>query len=187
MSINKPTPTLKEIRLDPEKIIVSKTDTKGIILYGNDYFCEISGYKESELISSNHNIIRHPDMPRTLFYLMWEHLNAGRSIVAIVKNMAKNGDFYWVVTDFEIKRDITGDIKYFVAYRKSAPRGVIPEVEKLYATLREIEKEHGLKAGVVYFESFLEEKNMNYDQFIENLIKSKDIKNNFLEKMKSWF
>ncbi|MEJ2500674.1 MAG: PAS domain S-box protein, partial [Campylobacterales bacterium] len=62
-----PQPVDEEIKLDPKKYIVSKTDPKGIIEYGNDYFVEISGYKESELIGQPHNIIRHPDMPKVVF------------------------------------------------------------------------------------------------------------------------
>ncbi|MEJ2469266.1 MAG: PAS domain S-box protein, partial [Campylobacterales bacterium] len=67
-----PQPVDEEIKLDPKKYIVSKTDPKGIIEYGNDYFVEISGYKESELIGQPHNIIRHPDMPKVVFKLMWD-------------------------------------------------------------------------------------------------------------------
>lgn len=187
MSIHRAVPTNKEIKLDPKKMIVSKTDTKGIIIYGNDYFSEISGYKESELISSPHNILRHPDMPRTIFYIMWEHLNNGRNITAVVKNLTRNGSYYWVTTDFEIKRDNTGSIKYFIAYRQSAPKNVVLEVEKLYAKLLMVEKEHGLKAGIAYLEAFLEEKKMNYDQYIEDLAKPRGFSTILFEKMKQLF
>lgn len=74
MSVLRPVPTGNEIKLDSKKFIVSKTDVTGKIVYGNSYFTEISGYKESELIGAPHNILRHPDMPKALFYLMWEHL-----------------------------------------------------------------------------------------------------------------
>ncbi|MCH9739937.1 MAG: PAS domain-containing protein [Epsilonproteobacteria bacterium] len=187
MSVPKPIPTDKEIKLDPKKMIVSKTDTAGVIIYGNDYFCEVSGYKESELISSPHSILRHPDMPRAIFYLMWEHLNSGRNIMAVVKNMAKNGNYYWVTTDFDIKKDATGNVRYYVAYRQAAPKHVVVEMEKLYAKLLEIEDEHDMKASVAYLDAFLEEKRMNYDQFIEDLAKPKGFTAIFFEKMKQLF
>lgn len=187
MSIARPTPTDREIKLNPKKMIVSKTDVSGRIIYGNEYFCEVSGYKESELVTSPHNILRHPDMPKAIFYIMWQYLASGRNIVAVVKNMAKNGDYYWVTTDFDIRRDALGNIKYYAAFRQAAPRHVIIEMEKIYAKLLEIEKEHGMKASVAYFEAFLEEKNMNYDQFIEELAKPKGLTASFFEKMKKLF
>lgn len=187
MSITKPTPTNTEIKLDPKKMIVSKTDKNGVIIYGNDYFCEVSGYKESELISSPHSILRHPDMPRSMFYLMWEHLHAGRNIMAVVKNMAKNGDYYWVTTDFDIKKDQAGNVRYYVAYRQAAPKHVVEEMEKIYAKLREIEEKHDMQSAVAYFESFLEEKRVNYHQFIEEIAKPKGFGAILFEKMKSLF
>jgi PAS domain S-box-containing protein len=187
MSILKPIATDKEIKLNPKRMIVSKTDTTGKIIYGNDYFCEISGYKESELISSPHSILRHPDMPKAVFYLMWDYLKAGRNIMAVVKNMTKYGDYYWVTTDFDIKRDNLGNIKYYVAYRQAAPKQVVVEIERLYRKLLAIEKEHDMKASISYLEAFLEEKGMNYDQYIENLAKPKGLAAIFFEKMKRFF
>lgn len=187
MSISRPIPTDKEIKLNSNKMIVSKTDVNGKIIYGNEYFCEVSGYKESELIASPHSILRHPDMPKAVFFLMWQYLAKGRNIMAVVKNLAKNGDYYWVTTDFDIRRDAMGNIKYYAAFRQAAPKHVVIEMEKIYVKLLEIEKEHGMKASVAYFEAFLEEKNMNYDQFIGDLAKPKGLTAVFFEKMKSLF
>ena len=186
--LKKPLPTGVEIKLDSKKLIVSKTDMKGKIIYGNDYFTEISGYRESELIHSPHSILRHPSMPKAVFYLMWKHLEAGRNIMAVVKNMTKYGNHYWVTTDFDIKKNsITGKPEYYIAFRQAAPRRVVDTMEKIYTKLLEIEYEHGMEASVVYFESYLEEKGMNYDQFIEDLAKPKGLKAVIFEKMKSLF
>jgi PAS domain S-box-containing protein len=76
--IEKPVPS--------DKFIVSKTDTRGIITYANPVFIEISGYEEDELIGANHNIVRHPDMPRTIFKLLWDTIQKGDEIFAYVKN-----------------------------------------------------------------------------------------------------
>jgi len=186
--LKKPLPTGVEVKINPKKLIVSKTDMRGKIIYGNDYFTEVSGYKESELIHAPHSILRHPSMPKAIFYLMWKHLEAGRNIMAVVKNMTKYGNHYWVTTDFDIKKNsITGKPEYYIAFRQAAPRHVIDAMEKIYVKLLEIEYEHGMEASVIYFESFLEEKGMNYDQFIEDLAKPKGLKAVIFEKMKSFF
>jgi len=185
--IPRPVPTRNEIKVDPKRYIVSKTDTTGKIVYGNEYFTEISGYKESELIGQPHNILRHPDMPRAIFHLMWKHLKSGRNIMAVVKNMAKNGDHYWVTTDFEIKRDRDGNVRHYIAFRQAAPKHVVKEIEPLYKKLLEIENELGMEASIDYLNGYLEERKMNYDQFIENLAKPKGLSAIFFNKMKKLF
>jgi PAS domain S-box-containing protein len=183
----RPVPTGKEIKISSNTMIVSKTDEKGIITYGNSNFVEISGYKETELIGSPHNILRHPDMPRAIFYFMWESIKKGRNITAVVKNLAQNGDHYWVVTDFDIKRDRNMRVKNYIAFRQVAPKNVLKEIEPLYAKMLEIEKEHGMDASIEYLESYLEELGMNYNQYIENLAKPKGIAGAFFSKMKAMF
>jgi len=89
-------PTNTEIFFEEDDIIVSKTDLKGRITYANQTFCRIAGYSEAELLGQPHSIIRHPDMPRAVFKLLWDTLVEGREIFAYVKNMAKNGIYYWV-------------------------------------------------------------------------------------------
>ena len=117
MSMIHPRPTGKEIKLHSKDMLVSRTDTEGVITYGNSKFVEVTGYKESELIGSPHSILRHPDMPQAAFYLMWDSIKKGRNIMAVVKNLARNGDHYWVTTDFEINRSKEGKIKNYIAFR----------------------------------------------------------------------
>lgn len=78
----------------------STTDARGIITAGNEVFTRISGYREDELIGTAHNIIRHPDMPRAAFRLVWDYLKQGRRVAALVKNLAHDGCYYWVVALF---------------------------------------------------------------------------------------
>jgi len=183
----RPIPTGREIKLSSDMMIVSKTNEKGIITYGNSNFVDISGYKETELIGSPHSILRHPDMPKAIFYFMWESIKNGRNITAVIKNLAQNGDHYWVVTDFDIKRDQNMKVRNYIAFRQVAPKNVLKEIEPLYAKLLDIENEHGMDASVEYLESYLEDKGMNYNQYIENLAKPKGIANIFFSKMKSMF
>jgi PAS domain S-box-containing protein len=182
-----PHPTGKEIKLHPKDMIVSKTDIKGVISYGNKKFVDISGYTENELIGMPHSILRHPDMPKALFYLMWKSIKNGNNIMAVVKNMAKNGDHYWVTTDFEIQRNQEGKIRNFIAFRQAAPKKVIKVIEPLYATMLEIEKQHTMEESINYLEAFLEEKGMSYNQFIEDLATPRGITGVLFAKMKDFF
>jgi len=165
----KPIPTNNEIVLDPFKTIMSKTDKKGIIEYANDYFMEISGYKEWELMGKAHNIVRHPDMPKAVFKLLWDNLNAGRSIYAVVKNLAKTGDYYWVIADFEIVKNADGEIESIFARRKAVPQNVKDKIIPIYNVLLELEKSTGMEASEAYFNAKLDDAGMTYDSFILNL------------------
>ncbi len=160
----------KEIRLDPNKTIMSKTDTHGIIEYANEYFIEISGYSEYELMGKPHNFIRHPDMPGVIFKVMWDRLKHGDNIYALVKNLAKDGRYYWVLTNFETKYDENNKIVAYYARRKAAPTNAIYQIEKIYKTLRAIEKNQGLEVAEKYFSGMLEEKNLSYDEFIMQIL-----------------
>jgi len=95
MKINMPV-TDKEIIFDDAQFMLTKTDLKGIITYANQDFIEVSGYSEAELIGSNHNIVRHPDMPVEAFEDMWRNLKQRKPWSGMVKNRTKAGDFYWV-------------------------------------------------------------------------------------------
>ncbi len=160
----------EEIILSPKKYILSKTDTKGIIEYGNDYFVEISGYREDELIGQPHNIIRHPDMPKVIFKLLWQRIQSRDNIVAVVKNLSKDGRYYWVMTEFEIKIDkITNEITGYFAYRKAAPRKAIEKIAPLYKKLLDIEKVNGVEGSQKYLAALLEAENKTYDKFIDEV------------------
>jgi len=187
MKVYRPLPIDEEIKLNPKKIIVSKTDRKGNILYVNDYFCEVTGYEPNEVIGVPHNIIRHPDMPRAVFYLMWKTIQSGGNITAVVKNLAKSGKYYWVTTDFENHRDLNGNIDSYIAFRRPAPRRVVEEMEELYAVMLDIEKEHGMKASLIYLQGFLDERHTNYNDYISNLIKPKSLMEKFFGLMKGSF
>ena len=188
MAIMRPYPTEKEIKLSAHKYIVSKTDSKGKIVYANDYFTEVSGYKEYELVGSPHNIVRHPDMPKAIFHLLWEHIQNGQNISAVVKNLAKNGDYYWVMTDFEIRRNSsTKAINQYVAFRHVVPKKVVKEISDLYAKMLEIEKADGMSASIDYLNHFLEERQMNYNQYIEQLAKPRGLAATLFSKMKKMF
>ncbi len=186
--MTKPEPNNHEIKLSPKRYIVSKTDAKGIIEYGNDYFVEISGYTEAELIGKPHSIVRHPDMPKVVFKMMWDRINKAQNIMAVVKNMAKDGSYYWVVTEFEPKVDpISNEIISHTAFRKAAPQKAIEVMEPIYQKLLEIEHDGGMEASEKYLRGFLEEKKVTYDDFIDDLVGNKGVFKLFFTAMKKLF
>ncbi len=183
-----PIPIDKKINLDSTQYIVSRTNPKGVIEYGNSYFVEISGYTESELIGQPHSMIRHPDMPSVIFKLMWNRLKEHKSIFAVVKNLAKDGRYYWVVTEFESKLDpITKEIHSHRAFRKAASDDVIKKISKLYDKLLEIEKSNGIEDSQKYLIGYLEDHKITYDEFIDDIIGNKGLFAFFFKAMKKMF
>ncbi len=157
--MQKTTPLDEEIILDPKRYIVSETDEKGKITFANDYFMEVSGYNQEELIGKPHNIVRHPDMPKVVFKLLWETISAGKNINAVVKNLAKDGRYYWIFTEFEIRKDTdTGKIIGYHASRKNISKHVIEVISDLYAQLIEIEKDGTVEDSQKFLVDFLKEK-----------------------------
>jgi aerotaxis receptor len=135
MRVNSPV-TGKEYLLPPDcESLVSVTDLKGRITFGNEAFVKVSGFEPSELLGQPHNIIRHPDMPEEAFRDMWDTIQRGLPWVGVVKNRRKNGDHYWVVANATPIRDgerITG----YLSVRLAAKRSDIDAAEALYAKLR---------------------------------------------------
>ena len=157
--MTKPTPLKEEIILDPKRYIISETDAKGKLTYSNDYFKEVAGYSEEELQGQSHNIVRHPDMPKVVFKLLWETISQGKNINAVIKNLAKDGRYYWVFTEFETKRDeATNEIVGYTAHRKIVSKHIIDIIEKLYKELRYIEKQESVEASEKYLNVFMHEK-----------------------------
>lgn len=127
--------TQKPIQLNPDKILVSKTDLKGCITYCNQDFIEVSGFSESELIGKNHNIVRHPDMPTEAFADLWNHMKAAKPWSGVVKNRAKNGDHYWVIANVTpIYRD--DQLVEYMSVRNIPTQEQIEAAEALYGDIR---------------------------------------------------
>ncbi len=122
------------------RAIISQTDTKGVITFANRKFCEISGYSPAELIGQPHNIIRHPDMPKAAFAQMWERIQTDQSWHGIVKNLRKDGLYYWVETEISPVHDDEGNVTGYIAARKPASRKNIDEVSQVYKTMLDKEK-----------------------------------------------
>jgi len=162
----KVTPTNKEVVLKEEDFIVSKTDTKSRILYGNKIFIEISGYDESELLGQPHNILRHPDMPRCAFKILYDHIQNGKEWFGFVKNLRKDGGYYWVYANISPTFDINGNIIEYYSVRRKPIDGFKSIIEPLYQKLLLIEKEGGMNASLEAVENLLKEKQMSFNELM---------------------
>ncbi|MGV8400872.1 methyl-accepting chemotaxis protein [Pseudomonas aeruginosa] len=134
MRLNLPITSVEQTFPDQQRLI-SATDTDSNIIYCNAEFAAMSGFTESELIGSTHNLVRHPDMPAAVFESMWGYLKAGQSWMGVVKNRCKNGNFYWVsayVTP--ILED--GKLVGYESVRVKPSREQVSRAEALYARLR---------------------------------------------------
>ncbi|MBD3823155.1 MAG: PAS domain-containing protein [Epsilonproteobacteria bacterium] len=118
-----------------DKYILSETDEKGIIIYANDIFCEMAGYKLEELMGQPHNIVRHPDMPRIAFKGLWDDLRTKGFWTGIVKNMRKDGGYYWVHATALKRVKSNGEVTY-LSIRRVPDRSEVEACIKLYAELK---------------------------------------------------
>lgn len=164
-------PTGRERTFGVDEVIVSKTDLKGKITYANEVFCRIALYRLEELFGAPHSIVRHPDMPRCVFKLLWDTISAGQEIFAYVKNMARTGDHYWVFAHVTPTFGPTGEIVGYHSNRRCPTRSAIQAVEPLYRSLLEIERSHasgpaGLTASLHAVSELLASKGVTYDEFI---------------------
>lgn len=159
-------PTNNEKSFDDDEIIVSKTDTKGRITYGNHLFIKLSGYREEELLGAPHNIIRHPHMPAAVFKLLWDTVATGKEIFAYVKNLSKDGSFYWVFANVTPSYDENDVIIGYHSVRRKPSKEQIDAVSKLYSELLAIEERSGLDASVDHLLELLNSKGVSYEQFI---------------------
>ena len=167
-------PTGVERKLQEDDIIVSKTDLKGQITYGNELFIEISGFPESELLGAPHSILRHPDMPRCIFKVLWDAIQADREVFAYAVNLCRNGDHYWVFAhvtpSFDAAHQKIGYHSMRLVARPKALQRVIP----LYRDLLRIEQQHenrrnGLAASMRELEKRLTDLETTYDEFVFSL------------------
>ncbi len=165
-----PTPIDVEIVLNKKDFIVSRTDLKGYITYANDYFIQICEYSKDELMGVNHNIIRHPDMPKLIFKVLWDRIKSGDKVFAFVKNLTKTGKFYWVLAEVEPAKK-GGEIVGYYSFRVRAPRHALKEISEVYKLLLQAEREGGMKASQALLDDFLAKKRLTYDEYVQKLFK----------------
>ncbi|GAX87262.1 conserved hypothetical protein [Lebetimonas natsushimae] len=160
------TPIEKEVFLKEEDFIVSKTDLKSRILYGNEIFISISGYSEEEILGKPHNILRHPDMPRCAFKILYDHIQNGKEWFGYVKNLRKDGGYYWVYANISPTFDAQGKHIGYYSVRRKPREGFKHIIEPLYQNLLSIEANSGMEAGVETVNELLNAKNMTFNELM---------------------
>ncbi|MBC8236849.1 MAG: PAS domain-containing protein [Helicobacteraceae bacterium] len=160
-----------EVLMNQDDLIVSKTNLKGYITYGNEYFIKISGYTEQELLNSPHNILRHKDMPRVVFKLLWDRIQNKESINAYVKNKTKDGDYYWVYANVTASLDDHDNLIGYYSVRRKPSQNGVQAISKLYKELLELENRGGVASSLKLLEEKLHYAGVSYDEFISTLQK----------------
>lgn len=166
-------PVNSEIHLSDEDVIVSKTDLQGRITYANRVFMRIANYSERDLLHIQHNIVRHPDMPRGAFKFLWDTLKQEKEFFGFVKNMASDGRYYWVFANVTPDYDASGNVIGYFSVRRKAKPDAIKVVEGLYREMIAIEQRVGparaCDQSIAFLVSKLKELNTGYDQLALSL------------------
>ena len=166
-------PTGKERVMREDDFIVSKTDLKGRVTYFNRVFVEFAGYDAKELMGAQHNIVRHPDMPRGVFKFLWDTLEQGKECFAYVKNMCKDGSYYWVFANITPDLDEQGRVIGYFSVRRKAKPAAIAVVADVYTAMLAEENRVGPKdacaASLALLGGVLEQKGLSYEQLILSL------------------
>lgn len=164
------TPTSKERVMRENDFIVSKTNPKGIITYCNPIFIEFSGYEEEELLGSQHNIVRHPDMPRAAFKLAWDTIQSGKEFFGYVKNMSKDGGYYWVFTHITPDFAPGGGIIGYTSVRRCPRREAVAAITPVYQQMLAAEKSAGARdaiaAGTQVLVNVMNQMGVGYEELV---------------------
>lgn len=160
---------------DDNEIIVTKTDLSGKLTYANRTFLNTAGYSESECMGKPHNLIRHPDMPRSVFSMLWDTIEDGKEIFAYVINRSKNGDHYWVLAHVTPSIDQGGNIVGYHSNRRVPNRLVVEQsIVPFYKDLISIEKaasshKEGMAKAVAKVKEVVSQKHTEFNEFILSL------------------
>lgn len=168
--MQRPEPTEIEREVRNVDLIVSKSDAEGNITYMNPMFIKISGYSQGELMETPHAILRHPDMPQVIFKYLWENIKEGKDVVAFVKNLCKDGAFYWVLATVKVAKNPDGSFRNYMSTRKCITDGAKTKVGALYTKLLELEKNDGIEASQSALSEFLSENGVTDSTSFNNLM-----------------
>jgi PAS domain S-box-containing protein len=163
-------PTGVERSFGADEVIVTKTDLQGRITYANDVFCRVSAYPESEMLGSPHSMIRHPDMPRAVFRLLWQTLAERRELFAYVVNLAGDGAHYWVLAHVTPSVDAAGQVVGYHSNRRLPDPAAVRAIQPVYQRLLTEERRHtnaseAATAGLAVLHEHLHHQGTSYDEF----------------------
>lgn len=163
-------PVDREISVNPSTNLLCKINAEAIIEYVNHAFSEISGYEEFEIIGESMDVLRHPDMPDVIYEILTERLEKKEPIQLLNKMLAKDGRYFWLLSNFETKVDDKEKIIAHFSHSVAAPSYTVHKINSLYKILSKIEsRTGGTEVSKRYLIGFLEERNLSYNEFIEDL------------------
>lgn len=167
-------PSGRERSFAEDELIVSKTDTTGRLTYVNDVFLAVSGFTEAQLIGQPHSLIRHPDMPRCIFKLLWDTISSGHELFAYVVNLAKNGDHYWVLAHVTPEFGADGKVVGYHSNRRVPRRDALAKAQPLYQSLLRIEagaadRKQGMQDAFAALTDLLKREGKCYAEFVLGL------------------
>jgi PAS domain S-box-containing protein len=174
-----PRPTGTERSFSADELIVSKTDPRGVITYANDVFLRVSGYELDEVLGQPHNLIRHPDMPRAVFKLLWDGLAARQEVFAYIDNLAADGAHYWVLAHVTPSYGARGELVGYHSNRRRPAPSAIARVQPLYRALLAEERRHptaraAVEASSRVLEELVAEQAASYDDWIWSIINDEE-------------
>jgi len=158
-----------ELTFDDKEFIVSKTDLAGKIIYGNELFIQMSGYLESELLGKPHNILRHPDMPASIFKFLWDKIKNKEEVFAYVLNKTKDDNYYWVMAHVTASMNDKNELIAYHSVRRKPSQKKLELIKPIYRSLLEAERRGGIHAGTEALTHFLNQKKVSYEEFILSL------------------
>ena len=172
-------PTGEERTFSADELIVSKTDPRGVITYANDVFLPVGAYTLPEVIGQPHNLIRHPDMPRAVFTLLWDTLAERRELFAYIHNLAADGASYWVLAHVTPSYGERGTVVGYHSNRRKPAPGAVAQVKPLYQQLLAEERRHptaraAVEASSALLTDLLAQRAASYEDFIWSIINAEE-------------
>jgi aerotaxis receptor len=138
--MKKITPIDEEFEIEEEGVLISQTDVDGVITYVNKKFRNVSGYSFEELVGQQHNIVRHPKMPKAIFKKMWETIQSGQVYNGVIKNLRKDGSYYWVEIEILPIKTEEKEVIGYISASRAASKKDIEDSEELYNKMLEDER-----------------------------------------------
>ena len=167
----KPEPIDREYEVKSVDLIVSKSDAEGNITYVNPIFVKISGYTQGALLEQPHAILRHPDMPKVIFSYLWKNIQEGRDVVAYVKNLCRDGGYYWVLATVKMAKNPDGTFRNYMSTRRGITEGAKKSISAFYGQLLDLEKREGAEASQKAFDEFLGKNGIDTTEAFNALMK----------------
>jgi len=168
----------EEVCMAEDEFIVSKADLRGRLTYVNRTFMQMALMNEDQLLGFNHNVIRHPDMPKGVFKLLWMTIKKEREFFAFVKNFRSDGRFYWVFANITPEYNENKKLSGYLSVRRTPPASAIAVMQPIYEQMLQIEKSATSKKAaeeksLAFLQQQLDELKVKYQDFVINLFNEK--------------